>query len=82
MGGLDVLVFTGGIGENSDLTRSGVCEELEFMGIEIDPKINKGLKGEECVISTKDSRVKVIVVPTNEELMIAIDTQKIIYGKD
>ena len=82
MGGLDVLVFTGGIGENSDVTRSGVCEELEFLGIEIDQKINIGLKGEECVISKAGSRVKVIVVPTNEELMIAIDTQNIVYKKD
>ena len=81
MGGLDVLVFTGGIGENSDITRSGVCEDLEFMGIEIDPLLNEGLRGEERVISPKGSRVKVIVVPTNEELMIAIDTQTIVYSK-
>jgi len=80
MGGLDVVVFTGGIGENSDVTRAGICEELEFMGIEIDPLINEGLQGEECVISKSGSKVKVIVVPTNEELMIAIDTQNIVYG--
>ena len=80
MGGLDVVVFTGGIGENSDVTRAGICEELEFMGIEIDPLLNDGLRGEERVISKVGSRVKVIVVPTNEELMIAIDTQSIVYG--
>ena len=81
MGGLDVVVFTGGIGENSDVTRAGICEELEFMGIELDPDINKGLQGKEQVISKEGSKVKVIVVPTNEELMIAIDTQNIVYGK-
>jgi len=78
MGGLDVVVFTGGIGENSDVTRAGICEDLEFMGIELDPDINKGLQGKEQVISTEGSKVKVIVVPTNEELMIAIDTQNIV----
>jgi len=78
MGGLDLLVFTGGIGENSDVTRSGVCEDLEFLGIEIDPQINNGLKSEERIISKEGSKVKVMVVPTNEELMIAIDTQKIV----
>ena len=82
MGGLDLLVFTGGIGENSDVTRAGICEELEFLGIEIDQSINTGLKGGECVISKEGARVKVIVVPTNEELMIAIDTQNIVYGKE
>ena len=82
MGGLDVLVFTGGIGENSDVTRAGICEELEFLGIEIDPTINEGLKGEERVISKEGARVKIIVVPTNEELMIAIDTQNIVCEKN
>jgi acetate kinase len=79
MGGVDILVFTGGVGENSDITRSGVCEDLEFLGIEIDPQINTGLRSKEQVISKEGSRVKVIVVPTNEELMIAIDTQNIVY---
>jgi acetate kinase len=79
MGGLDVLVFTGGIGENSDMTRTGVCEELEFLGIEIDQNLNEGLRGEERIISREGCRVKVMVVPTNEELMIAIDTQNIVY---
>jgi acetate kinase len=81
MGGLDVLIFTGGIGENSDLTRAGVCEGLEFLGIEIDSHINQGLRGEERIISKEGAKVKVMVVPTNEELMIAIDTQNIVYGK-
>ena len=79
MGGVDILVFTGGVGENSDITRSGVCEDLEFLGIEIDPQLNIGLRSKEQVISKEGSRVKVMVVPTNEELMIAIDTQNIVY---
>ena len=78
MGGIDVLVFTGGIGENSDTTRTGICEGLEFLGIELDEQVNTGARGKEMIISKKDARVKVMVVPTNEELMIAIDTQKII----
>ena len=78
MGGIDVLVFTGGIGENSDTTRTGICEGLEFLGIELDEQVNTGSRGKEVIISNKDARVKVMVVPTNEELMIAIDTQKII----
>lgn len=81
MGGIDLLIFTGGIGENSDSTRTGVCEGLEFLGIELDEQINTGLRSRETTISKKDSRVKVMVVPTNEELMIAIDTQRIIAGK-
>ncbi len=78
MGGLDVLVFTGGIGENSDATRTGVCEGLEFLGVELDETVNTGLRSQECTISKAGAKVKVMVVPTNEELMIAIDTQKII----
>jgi len=78
MGGVDVLIFTGGIGENSATTRSGVCEGLEFLGIEIDSQINNGLTGKEQIISKEGSKVKVMVVPTNEELMIAIDTQSIV----
>ena len=78
MGGVDILIFTGGIGENSATTRSGVCEGLECLGIEIDPRINNGLMGKEQIISKEGSKVKVMVVPTNEELMIAIDTQSIV----
>lgn len=78
MGGLDVLVFTGGIGENSAVTRSGICEDLTFLGIEIDEDINQKIRGQEQVISKEGAKVKVMVVPTNEELMIAIDTQNIV----
>ena len=78
MGGVDIVIFTGGIGENGDSTRAGVCEGLEFIGIEVDPKINKGLRGEEMVISPEGNKTKVMVVPTNEELVIALDTKEIV----
>jgi len=78
MGGCDILIFTGGIGENGDSTRAGVCEGLEFLGIDLDPKLNKGLRGEEQVISSESGKVKVMVVPTNEELVIAQDTKEIV----
>lgn len=78
MNGLDILIFTGGIGENADTTRMGVAGDLSYLGIEIDPEKNNGLRGKEAVISTPNSKVKVIVVPTNEELVIAQDTQEII----
>ena len=81
MGGIDVLVFTGGIAENSAITRSGICEDLKFLGIEIDEILNQRVKGKEQVISKDEAKVKIIVVPTNEELMIAIDTNNIVSQK-
>ena len=81
MGGVDALVFTGGIGENADITRAGVCEDLEFLGIELDENLNNGLRGKEQLISKEGSKVKVVVVPTNEELMIAIDTETIVKNQ-
>ncbi|MFW5890282.1 MAG: acetate/propionate family kinase, partial [Marinilabiliaceae bacterium] len=69
MGGVDVLVFTGGIGENGDTVRTESCKGLEFIGIEIDESKNEGLRGEELDISTSGSNVRVMVVPTNEELV-------------
>jgi acetate kinase len=77
MNGLDVLVFTAGIGENSPILRKIVCNELSFFGIKIDDEKNDNAKGIQSIISTEDSRVKVIVIPTNEELMIARDTLEI-----
>lgn len=81
MGGLDVLIFTGGIGENADTTRHGVTKEMEFLGIQIDESKNWGSRGKEKVISKDGSPVTVIVVPTDEELMIAMDTEKIVKEK-
>ena len=77
LNGIDVLVFTGGVGENQTVTRERVCNGLSFMGIEIDSEINK-TRGEELVISTENSRVKVVVVPTDEEYMIAADTMELV----
>ena len=77
MGGLDILILTGGIGENADTTREGVCSELDFLGISLDYEKNKGFRSE-GLISTPDSKVKIIVVPTDEELMIALDTESIV----
>ena len=73
LGGLDILVFTGGVGENQKDVRASVCAGLEFLGIKIDPEKNN-THGEETIISSKDSSVKVVVIPTDEEFMIASDT--------
>ncbi len=78
MDGIDYIVFTGGIGENQINIRKGICEKLKFMGIEIDLDANN-IRGEERVISTPNSRVKVYIIPTNEELMIAKETKEKIY---
>ena len=78
MDGIDYIVFTGGIGENQINIRKGICEKLKFMGIEIDLDANN-IRGEERVISTPNSRVKVYIIPTNEELMIAKETKGKIY---
>jgi len=75
IGGLDALVFTGGIGENSSMVRESVCEGLEFLGISLDS--NKNVNHEE-MISTDKSKVKVLKVSTNEELVIALDTERIV----
>lgn len=78
LGGVDILVFTGGVGENQWATRSEVCKNMEFMGIKLDESKNIGMKGKEMIISEPDSPVTVIVVPTEEELMIAKDTIEIL----
>lgn len=78
MGGIDVLVFTGGIGENASITRTGVCKGLEFLGIEVDEIKNTTPEGDEFDISVNGSRVRVLVIATNEELMIANDTKEIV----
>ena len=77
MGGLDIIVFTAGVGENQIGMRSEVCKGLEFLGVKFDEQKNK-VRGEEAVISADDSRVKVLVIPTNEELMIATDTMNLL----
>ena len=74
MGGVDIVVFTAGVGEHQWDVRQGAVEDLEFMGIQLDKEKNKKNFGEEEIISTPDSKVKVVVVPTDEELLIASDT--------
>ena len=80
MGGVDVIVFTGGVGENQANARSGACEGLEYMGVKVDLEKNK-TRGVEAIISADDSKVKVVVIPTDEELMIASDTMDILSAK-
>ena len=77
LGGLDCLVFTAGVGENSGSMRARICEGLEYLGVKIDPEKNK-IRGKEAIISTDDSKVTVWVIPTNEELMIAQDTAELV----
>lgn len=78
MGGIDLLVFTGGVGENGPEMREYVCKGMEFMGIEFDSAANAGVKGQDKVLSAPTSRVKVVVIGTNEELVIATDTFNIV----
>lgn len=78
LNGVDVLVFTGGVGENQSPLRQQICEGLSYLGIECDIEINKMARGVEAEISTKDSKVRVVVIPTDEELMIASDTLALI----
>ena len=78
MGGVDIIVFTAGVGENQWSTREEACEGLEFIGVKIDKELNKGLRGVEKVISTADSKVTVCIIPTDEELMIATDTMNLL----
>lgn len=78
MGGVDVILFTGGVGENQSQCRRAVCDGLQFIGVELDQEINNRIHGDEAIISTPESKVKVVVIPTDEELMIASDTMAIL----
>lgn len=78
MNGLDAVIFTGGIGENSDDVRADVCHNMEYLGIKLDDSVNHGLRGKLQKISAPDSKVEVWVVPTNEELLIARDTKALV----
>ena len=80
MGGVDVIIFAGGVGENQADCREAVLEGLEFMGVELDKEVNARTRGEEAVLSTPTSKVKVLLIPTDEELMIASDTYEIVKG--
>lgn len=78
MGGVDVITFAGGVGENDGLVRQESLEGLEFMGVKLDKELNLGVRGKEVVISTPDSKVTVMIVPTDEELVIARDTKDLV----
>lgn len=81
LNGVDVIVFTGGVGENQQILRKRVCDHLTYMGVKIDDEVNFSSRGEEKLISAPDSAVKVVVIPTDEELMIARDTEAIVNGR-
>lgn len=81
MGGVDIIVFTGGIGENGPETREKILKGFDFLGLDFDSEANAGNRGNEVVISKENSKVKALVVPTDEELVIAQDTYKIIKGE-
>ena len=78
MGGVDIIVFTAGVGENQTSMRAETCKGLEFMGVKIDEAKNETIRGKEAIISTPDSKVTVVVIPTDEELMIASDTMALV----
>ncbi len=78
MGGVDLIIFTGGVGENSCEMREEVCEGLEFMGVRFSPELNKGARGVNKILSAADSKVKVATIATNEELVIATDTYNLV----
>ncbi len=77
MGGVDAIVFTAGIGENTAMMRAAITDGLEFMGIKVDAELNK-VRGEERDISAEGATVKTLVIPTDEEMMIAMDTAKLV----
>src|SRR5574344_942643 len=81
MGGVDAILFTGGIGENAFFQREAICQGLEFLGTKLDKELNEKIIGDDAIISTPDSKVKLIVIATNEELVIATDTFKLVNGE-
>ena len=78
MNGVDAILFTGGIGENSWEVREAVCQNMDYFGIKIDEALNRSIRGKLTKISTPDSKIEVWIVPTNEELLIARDTLALI----
>ena len=82
MNGADAIVFTGGLGENSDIVRRMAVSEMDALGIKLDDSKNDGVRSSEVIISADDSPVKIMIVPTNEELVIAMETERIVNGKE
>ncbi len=81
MDGVDLIIMTGGIGENSCNTRKMVLNNMDYLGLKFNNELNQGLKGKDAVLSLPDSKVKVMTITTNEELVIALDTVKLVFGK-
>jgi acetate kinase len=82
MGGADAVVFTGGIGENSPEVRARICQSMEWAGLKMDTAKNQEMIGREGTISTEDSKLLAYAIPTNEELLIARDTVRVILGQE
>lgn len=80
MGGVDLIIFTGGIGENADTTREGIIKDFEFMGVDFDFEKNKGKRGVDMLLTREGSKVKVMMISTNEELVIALETLQLIQS--
>ena len=78
MGGVDLIIFTGGVGENSADLRRSVCSNMEFLGLKFDDEVNSRSRGVDAILSTPDSKVKVATIATNEELVIATDTYNLV----
>lgn len=78
MGGCDIIIFTAGVGENQDIVRELVCTDMEYMGVEMDVEKNSKIRAEEAVLSMPESKVKIVLIPTDEELMIASDTMSLV----
>ncbi|RLD54139.1 MAG: acetate kinase, partial [Bacteroidetes bacterium] len=78
MGGVDIIILTGGIGENGDLSRAAICKGFEYLGLDLDKEKNKGIRGVEAVISKNNSKVTAVIIPTDEEIAIAEDTFRIV----
>ena len=78
MNGVDLIVFTGGIGENDPVSREAICADLTYLGVNFDADVNKGLRGKDVILTKADSKVKVATVTTNEELVIAKETMLLV----
>ena len=78
MNGVDLVVFTGGIGENDPVSREAICKDLAYLGVDFNSDINKGLRGKDVILTKDGSKVKVATVTTNEELVIAKDTMNLV----
>jgi acetate kinase len=78
MNGVDAIVFTAGVGENDHIVRSNICKYLGYLGVKLDEEKNSEIRSKEALLTTEDSKVKVYVIPTNEELAIALQTQELV----